>query len=124
MPTLDHIILPVTDAHASIRFYVDVLGFEHEGQDGPFSVIRVNEEFTMQLAPWGTEGGMHLAFALSGQEFDSTFDRIKASGVPYGDTFHDAANIRGPGEELGARGLGPTVYLFDPSQHLVEIRHY
>jgi hypothetical protein len=31
---------------------------------------------------------------------------------------------RGPGEESGARGLAPTLYFFDPNQHLLEIRCY
>jgi catechol 2,3-dioxygenase-like lactoylglutathione lyase family enzyme len=124
MATLDHIIVPVGDIEASKHFYTEVMGFGDEGQDGPFTVVRVSDDLTLQLAPWGTEGGMHLAFALSPDEFAATFDRIRATGVAYGDTFHDAANMRGPGEELGAQGLGPTVYLFDPSQHLVEIRHY
>ena len=29
-----------------------------------------------------------------------------------------------PVDEAGARGSGPTVYFFDPNQHLIEIRHY
>jgi hypothetical protein len=32
--------------------------------------------------------------------------------------------MRGPGDEDGARGPGKAVYLFDPSKHLIEIRHY
>jgi catechol 2,3-dioxygenase-like lactoylglutathione lyase family enzyme len=124
MATLDHIIVPVAEIEASVRFYTDVMGFGDEGRDGPFSVVRVSDGLTLQLAPWGTEGGMHLAFCLSPEEFAATFARIKAAGVPYGDTFHDADNMCGPGEEQGARGLGPTLYLTDPSAHLVEIRHY
>ena len=124
MATLDHLILTVNDRDDSVRFYTDVMGFGHEGEDGPFSVIRVSPETTLQLAPWGTDGGHHLAFALSDAEFDATFARIRASALPYGDTYHDAANMRGPGTEAGARGPGDTVYLFDPNGHLVEIRRY
>jgi hypothetical protein len=32
--------------------------------------------------------------------------------------------MQGPGEEEGSRGPGQTVYMFDPSKHLIEIRHY
>jgi glyoxylase I family protein len=122
--TLDHTIVPVVDLEASLRFYTEVLGLRADGTDGPFSVVRVDAGTVLLLAPWGSEGGLHLAFALSPEEFGATFDRIRSTGVPYGDTFHDAANMRGPGEEQGARGLGPTLYLLDPSGHLVEIRHY
>ena len=124
MAMLDHLILKVNDVEASVRFYTEVMGFGDEGADGPFRVIRVNPEMTMQLAPWGTEGGEHLAFALGRDEFEATFGRIRASGLPYGDSFHDVGNMAGPGTSSGLAGSGPTVYLFDPSQHLIEIRHY
>ena len=124
MVTLDHLILAVNDRDASVRFYTEVMGFGDEGEDGPFAVIRVSPETTLQLAPWGTQGGEHLAFALSPEEFAAAFDRVKEAGLPYGDSFHDVGNMQGPGEETGAKGLGPTVYLFDPNGHLVELRHY
>jgi catechol 2,3-dioxygenase-like lactoylglutathione lyase family enzyme len=121
---LDHLILTVNDREDSVRFFTEIMGFAHEGEDGPFSVIRVSPETTLQLAPWGTEGGEHLAFALSPEEFDAAFARVRTAGVPYGDSYHDVGNMRGPGAEAGARGLGPTVYLFDPNGHLIELRHY
>jgi catechol 2,3-dioxygenase-like lactoylglutathione lyase family enzyme len=121
---LDHMILPVVEAAPSVEFFTTILGCSYEGLDGPFSVIRVSPDFTLQLAPWGTEGGMHLAFALPRAEFDAAFDRVKTAGIPYGDSFHVVGNMRGPGEEAGARGMGAALYFFDPNQHLVEIRHY
>ena len=50
MATIDHIILNVNEIPASVDFYVGVLGFKNEGDDGPFTVIRVSPDFTMQLA--------------------------------------------------------------------------
>ncbi len=121
---LDHLILGVNDRDASVAFYTEVMGFGCEGETGPFTVIRVNPDLTLQLSPWGTEGGEHLAFAMSEADFDATFARIVAAGIPYGDSFHDVGNMRGPGIEPGARGDAPSVYVFDPNQHLIEIRHY
>lgn len=121
---LDHLILAVNDAAESVRFYSELLGLLDEGNDGPFSVLRVSPELTIQLAPWGTKGGQHLAFALSRPDFDAAFDRVKASGIRYGDGFDAVGNMRGPGEESGARGPGLAVYFFDPNQHLIEIRSY
>ena len=117
-------ILPVSELESTARFFTEVLGFSNEGTQGPFTIIRVNPDLTLQLAPWGTEGGIHLAFALSRSEFDAVFARIKAAGLKYGDAFHSAQNMQGPGDEAGARGPGKAVYLFDPDQHLIEIRHY
>jgi catechol 2,3-dioxygenase-like lactoylglutathione lyase family enzyme len=121
---LDHLILAVNDKDASVAFYTDLLAFTNEGESGPFTVVRVSPELTLQLAPWGTKGGEHLAFAMSRAEFEGVFTRIRAAGVPYGDSFHDVGNMRGPGREDGARGLAPSLYFFDPNEHLIEIRHY
>jgi catechol 2,3-dioxygenase-like lactoylglutathione lyase family enzyme len=121
---LDHLILPVNDVPASVAFYERVLGFACEGERPPFTVLRVADDLTLQLAPWGTEGGVHLAFALPRAEFDAAFARLRAAGIPFGDSFHDVGNGRGPGDEDGARGPGKAVYVFDPSRHLIELRHY
>lgn len=124
MSTIDHLILNVNEIAPSIDFYVNVLGFKSEGEDGPFTVIRVSDDFILLLAPWGTGGNEHLAFAMSREGFNEAFERVKAKGVPYGDSFHSVGNNLGPGEEAGARGLGPTLYLNDPNKHLIEIRTY
>ena len=124
MAAIDHLILNVNEVSASVDFYVNVLGFALEGEDGPFMVIRVNEDFTLQLAPWGTGGNEHLAFALSREAFDDAFARVKEKGIPFGDSFHSVGNNSGPGVESGARGPAPTLYMNDPSNHLIEIRTY
>src|SRR5258708_27287916 len=104
MAAIDHLILNVNEIPASVDFYVNVLGFALEGEDGPFTVIRVSEDFTLQLAPWGTGGNEHLAFALTREDFDNAFSRIKEKGIRYGDSFHTVGNNSGPAVETGARG--------------------
>ena len=124
MAAIDHLILHINDVASSVDFYVNVLGFQLEGEDGPFTVIRVNEDFILQLAPWGTGGNEHLAFALSREAFDKAFARVKEKGIPYGDSYHSVGNNSGPGIETGARGPAPTLYMNDPNDHLIEIRTY
>jgi catechol 2,3-dioxygenase-like lactoylglutathione lyase family enzyme len=130
---LDHMILAVNDRKQSIEFYVGILGLQYEGDREPFSILRVTPDFTLQLAGWGTKGGEHLAFAMSRKEFDEVFRRVIDAKIEYGDDFHSVGNMRGPGDETseslksaggGARGPGKNLYFFDPSQHLLEIRHY
>jgi catechol 2,3-dioxygenase-like lactoylglutathione lyase family enzyme len=121
---LDHIILTVNDRAESLAFYTDILGLAHEGDRGPFSMLRVTPGFVLQIAPWGTKGGEHLAFAMSKPEFEAAFERLKRAGVPYGDQFATVGNMQGPGDEPASRGPGKAVYFFDPNKHLLEIRHY
>ena len=123
-PRLDHLILRVNDREASVAFYTRILGFANEGERGPFSVVRVSDDLTLQLAPWQTEGGEHLAFAMTRAEFEAAFRRVREAGLPYGDSFHTVGNMQGPGDEDGARGPGKAVYVFDPSRHLIELRTY
>jgi catechol 2,3-dioxygenase-like lactoylglutathione lyase family enzyme len=121
---LDHIILAVNDRTRSIEFYTEVVGLEHDGDRQPFSMLRVTPGFVIQIAPWGTSGGEHLAFAMSKQDFEDVFRRVKAAGIAYGDHFDSVGNMKGPGEEAASRGMGKAVYFFDPDKHLIEIRHY
>jgi catechol 2,3-dioxygenase-like lactoylglutathione lyase family enzyme len=121
---LDHLILAVNDAQKSVDFYTRVLGFRHEGERPPFSTVRVTPSFVLQLAPWGTQGGEHLAFAMSRAEFAEAFRRIREAGIEYGDAFESVGNMRGPGASDGAGGATRSLYLFDPSRHLIEILYY
>lgn len=124
MTKLDHVILKVNDLAVSVGFFTGIMGFEDEGSDGPFTVIRVNADFQIQLAPWGTPGFEHYAFAVSGAEFEAIFARVKAAGIAYGPTFDSVGVNTGPGRESGARGEAPTLYFNDPNKHLIEIRTY
>ena len=101
-----------------------MIGFEDEGERGPFVQIRVSPDFAMLLAPFGTEGNGHLAFALSREEFDLAFERIRKAGLEYGDTFDQSSNMKGPGVADGAHGETQSLYLLDPNRHLIELLYY
>lgn len=124
MARIDHIIVKVNDLPASLAFYVEVMGFRDGGMDGPFAILFVDDDFVLQLAPYGTNGHEHYAFALGAEEFEACLARIKARGIPFGGTFDSVGSNVGPGRESGARGMAPTVYFFDPNRHLLEIRTY
>ena len=123
---LDHLILNVNDREKSIDFYSRILGLAHEGarEGTPFSVIKVEPDFILKLAPFGTRGGEHLAFSMSREEFDHAFQRVREAGIEYGDSFDTVGNMRGPGDSGGARGACKSVYFFDPNRHLIEIAYY
>jgi catechol 2,3-dioxygenase-like lactoylglutathione lyase family enzyme len=124
MATIDHVIVKVNDLDASIAFYRDILGFAVEGVDGPFTVVRAGRDAQLQLAPGGTPGFEHYAFATTRAEFDAIYERIRSAGIGYGPTFDAVGSNTGPGEERGARGVAPTLYFIDPNGHLLEIRTY
>ena len=121
---LDHLILAANDVASSVDFYTRILGFTDEGPRGPFTTLRVAPDFVIQLAPWPTQGGEHLAFAMERAELDEVLARVRAAGLPYGDAFDAVDNMRGPGEADGARGATQSVYVLDPSRHLIELICY
>ena len=122
--SIDHMILRVNDLNASLAFYTGILGFKHDGEDGPFSVVRVLHNFVLLLAPGRTEGDDHLAFAMARDEFQDVFRRIREAAIAYGDCYDTVGSMNGPGKERGARGVGENLYVFDPDRRLVEIMHY
>jgi catechol 2,3-dioxygenase-like lactoylglutathione lyase family enzyme len=120
---LDHLILPVNDRESSVRFFTQILGLRCEGESGPFTIIRVTPDLTLQLAAW-EQPAVSTWDSQSAPEFNSTFERIREADVAYGDSFHTVGNVQGPGREDGARGLATSLYVFDPNQHLIGIRSY
>ena len=121
---LDHTIVPAYDAQEAVRFYTTILGLQDEGTAGPFAVVRVNETFTLDFIEADPTPGRHYAFAMSADEFDAAFQRIRDAGIAYGDDPHKPDNMQGPGITHGARGMGKAVYFHDPSGHLLEIKTY
>ena len=121
---LDHTIIPAYDAQQSVRFYSELLSLPDEGVMGPFSVVRVNESLTLDFIEADPTPGRHYAFAMTAEEFDAAFERIKTAGIAYGSGPHEADNMQGPGMTHGARGQGKAVYFHDPSGHLLEIKTY
>jgi catechol 2,3-dioxygenase-like lactoylglutathione lyase family enzyme len=120
---LDHPILTVNDRAKTIEFYIEILGLKYEGGREPFSVIRMTPEFQIQVAPWGTKSGEHIAFAMSRKEFDEVFRRPAEDGIEYGDKVWYGGEHAGAGRRalLEREGRGRHFNFFDPSRHLIEI---
>ena len=71
------------------------------GQREPFTMIRVNGDFILQLVHWGTSSYVHLVFSLPRKDLDEVFTRLKECGIEFGDAFHSVGINSGPGESSG-----------------------
>jgi catechol 2,3-dioxygenase-like lactoylglutathione lyase family enzyme len=117
---LDHLILPVADIEASVRFYYRTLRLKYE----PVALLRVSEGLVLQLMQRPPTTSQHLAFSMSRSEFGETLERLKHAAVPYGDDFDRVGNMMGPGKAHGSRKNGNSVYFEDPDRHMLEIIYY
>ena len=115
---LNHTIVLSKDREASARFYADVLGVKVAGRMGPFVVVALDNDVTLDFVSVGNAPipAQHYAFLVSDQEWEEIFRRVRDRGLDYwADPFH-----RRPGEtntEFGGRG----VYFEDPNGHNLEI---
>ena len=117
---LDHILVPVADVEASVRFYHQFLKLRYE----PIALMRVSPTLVLQLLPRPPEASQHMAFAMSRPELDETLERLKGAEIPYGDNFDAVGNLKGPGKAHGSRKNGCSIYFNDPDGHLLEIICY
>ena len=115
---LNHTIVHAKDKHESARFLVEILGLPAATSFGPFLVVQVANDVSLDFA--GTDHGpvhrQHYAFLVGEADFDEIFGRIKKRALPYwADPFH-----RRPGE-INHNDGGRGVYWDDPDGHTLEI---
>jgi catechol 2,3-dioxygenase-like lactoylglutathione lyase family enzyme len=117
---LDHVVLNVADAEASVRWY-EQLGLEavrlEEWRRGeaPFVSLRVDDGTLIDLQERERTGvnADHVCLTV-GDDVD--LDALAASGA------FDV--VRGPRRLYGARGWGRGFYVRDPDGNVVELRNY
>ena len=114
---LNHTIVRVRDKKESAQFLVDLLGLAEPTAYGPFLVVQLGNDVSLDFADdHGPAHPQHYAFLVSETEFDQIFDRIRARQLPY---WADPFKAR-PGEHNTNDG-GRGVYWEDPSGHFLEI---
>jgi catechol 2,3-dioxygenase-like lactoylglutathione lyase family enzyme len=118
---LDHIVLNVTDAEASVRWYREVLGLEpvrlEEWREGraPFVSLRVDATTIIDLVERERTGVNmdHLCLVVD--------DAVDLEALAASGRFDV---VRGVGRLFGAQGHGQGFYVADPDGNVVELRHY
>ena len=114
---LNHTIVSVRDKHESARFLAEILGLDEPTPYGPFLVVQVDNDVSLDFADHhGPVHPQHYAFLVGEAEFDEIFGRIRARDLQY---WADPGRHR-PGE-INTNDGGRGVYWEDPSGHFLEI---
>lgn len=117
---LDHLVLTTTDEAACVRFYVEVLGMQHERFGQGRQAFRYgNQKINLHLkgsefsprAHLPVPGALDLCF-IAAVSLEEVIARLQRHGVPV---------IEGPVMRTGATGPIRSVYVRDPDLNLIEI---
>ena len=116
-PKLNHTIVAARDRKASALFLSEILALEPPLILGPFALVKVGDELTLDFMETHEEiKPQHYAFLVSETEFDQIFSRIQTKGLPYWADPH-----RSKRDQINHWDDGRGVYFEDPSGHLLEI---
>lgn len=114
---LNHTIVAAGDRNASALFLSEVLGLEAPVAFGPFALVTVGDQMTLDFVSSSEEiRPQHYAFLVSETEFDQIFSRIEARKLPYW-----ADPRRSKRDQINHWDDGRGVYFEDPNGHLLEI---
>lgn len=114
---LNHTIVAARDKKKSALFMSEILGLDPPQLLGPFALVTVGDELTLDFIEGGDEiVSQHYAFLVSETEFDEIFARIKNRGLAY---WADPSRNK-PGE-TNRWDDGRGVYFKDPNGHFLEI---
>ena len=114
---LNHTIVNVRDKRESATFLAEILGLPEPTPFGPFLVVQVDNEVSLDFADdHGPVRPQHYAFLVDESEFDEIFGRIRARGLPY---WADPGRHRAG--EINTNDGGRGVYWADPDGHYLEI---
>ncbi len=126
---MDHIVLRVKDVEASMKFYVEVMGLQPERVDQwkagevRFPSARLNADtiidfFASDQETIGREGVKnqdHYCMVIEKTDMEELKAKFEAMGVDI---------QAGPGKRWGSHGDGISLYIYDPDNNVVELRHY
>jgi catechol 2,3-dioxygenase-like lactoylglutathione lyase family enzyme len=113
---LNHTIVAARDKRTSASFLADLLGLDPPTAYGPFAVVELANDVSLDFVDDQQVHPRHYAFLVTEDEFDEIFGRIRARGLEYwADPFE-----RHPGE-INTNDGGRGVYWHDPDGHVLEI---
>ena len=114
---LNHTIVRAHDKHETARYYADILGLAEPTTYGPFAVVHLSNDVSLDFADdHGEPTPTHYAFLVTEGEFDEILGRITARGIDYW-ADSGATRLGEINHDDGGRGL----YWKDPNGHFLEI---
>ena len=126
---MDHIVLRVRDVEESIGFYSQVLGLKLERVDEwrrgevRFPSARLNDDTIIDffatdqpaIGKGGVKNQDHFCMVIEPTDMEALKASFEATGVEI---------QGGPGKRWGSHGDGISLYVYDPDDNVVELRHY
>src|SRR4051812_41497898 len=106
---LNHTIVSVRDKRESATFLAEILGLDEPARYGPFLVVQVDNEVSLDFADdHGPVHPQHYAFLVSESEFDEIFGRIQGWGFGVSGAQVMRTQRGGGGVAGGGGGAGQT----------------
>jgi extradiol dioxygenase family protein len=113
---LNHTIVAARDRHEAANFLAEILGRNPPTTYGPFAVVELDNDVSLDFLDDPEVHPRHYAFLVSEAEFDEIFGRIQERRLDFwADPFE-----RRPGE-INTNDGGRGVYWKDPNGHVLEI---
>lgn len=114
---LDHTIVHARDRSASAAFLAAVLGLSPPEPVGRFATVTLDNAVTLDYVDAAEPfDRAHYAFAVSDDEFDAIFARVRERGLSWwADPRHERPN------ETYVHGDSRGFYFDDPDGHRLEV---
>jgi hypothetical protein len=114
---LNHTIVHARDKQETARHLVEVLGLPKPTTYGPFLVVQVDNDVSLDVADdHGEPHPQHYAFLVTEDEFDAIHSRIRERGL---DWWADPSHRRP--QQVNRNDGGRGLYWNDPNGHNLEI---
>ncbi|HZX71643.1 MAG TPA: VOC family protein [Rhodanobacter sp.] len=124
---IDHVVLRAIDMEAMQRFYCDVLGCHEERRQDEIGLVQLRAgasliDLVAVDGKLGQHGGAapgkkghnvdHVCLRVENYDEEAILAHLKAHDVRIGEL----------GLRYGARGNGPSIYLYDPQGNMIELK--
>ncbi len=126
---MDHIVVRNKDVEVSLKFYTEVLGMKAERVEQwrageiRFPSARINADTIIDffgsdqepISKDGIKNQDHFCMVIEPTDMEELKSKFEAMGVEI---------QAGPGKRWGSHGDGISLYIYDPDDNVVELRHY